>query len=84
MEDLKDFEIYTFSCEASYAVVVYEAGDVVYEHCEELDTIEPYRLLLEAALNGIAAVVNPSSVSLYTPSSWVAETRPSGECALSW
>ena len=78
MEELKDIEIYTFSCEASYAVVVYEAGDVVYEHCEELDTIEPYRLLLEAALDGIAAVDDPSSVSLYTPSSWVAETINDG------
>ena len=78
MEELKDIEIYTFSCEASYAVVVYEAGDVIYEHCEQLDTNEPYRLVLEAALNGIAAVDDPSSVSLYTPSSWVAETINDG------
>ena len=78
MEELKDIEIYTFSTETSYAVVVYEAGDVIYEHREELDQSEPYRLVLEAALNGISSLQDPSTVSLYTPSTWVAENINDG------
>ncbi len=78
MKNLKNIEICTFSTETSYAVVIYEAGDVIYEHCEELDPSEPYRLVLEAALNGISSLQDPSAVSLYTPSSWVAENINDG------